>query len=65
MNWRRFYRAIERRPDLLRRPTIVQLLEERLRQIETAQDRLEEEALRCDNLLDRADQISEADRPSP
>ena len=63
MNWNRLYEALAADPDQLAAPGVVRLLEARLRQIEAAQDRLEQEALRCDRLLDVADDLR--DNASP
>ena len=57
MDWTRLYAALEADPGLLKKPRNVQLLEARLQQIEMAQDLLEQEALRCDELLDMSDAL--------
>jgi len=58
VDWTRFYEKLERHPELLTDPGVVHLLEDRLQQIEAAQDSLEREALRCDGLLEKADQLT-------
>ncbi len=64
MDWERLYAELEADPSMLEKRENVHLLETRLRQIETAQDRLEREALRCDGLLDQGDHLRRAQSPA-
>jgi hypothetical protein len=61
MKWDTIYTLLERDANLLRDAAFVKLLEDRLAEIEQQQAQLEEEALRCDRLLDLADSY----RPPP